>query len=328
MKQIIISAIASALSVLMIPPAMSRAQRVYIPEQVRQEYVLVIEEPANKQTIRLLHEGNILQVPMQEYLCGVVLCEMPATFNLEAMKAQAVAARTFTCRQVGKGKHPQADVCSSSACCQAWASDVQLQDKLGESFDSAHEKAHKAVMATHDEVLVYDGALIEATYFSCAGGRTEPAVAVWGSDVPYLQAVDSYGEEDALRYESEVVCTLDEFCTSLENQGAVLAECPSEWVGEIVRSDGGGVQSVVLGGKSFTGMQVRSLFGLNSTKFDITIGRDAVTFSVLGFGHGVGMSQYGADYMAEQGYSYRTILPYYYKGAEIKRLSQTNLGQL
>lgn len=150
------------------------------------------------------------------------------------------------------------------------------------------------------EILTYDGAPIEAVYFSCSGGSTEAAVAVWGTDVPYLQAVESPGEQDALRYESEAAFLEDELRAIL-NKAAPEAKLdgPSEgWFGEPFLTEGGGVASVTIGGEDFTGTQLRSLLGLNSTRFTVTCGDGEVVFHVRGFGHRVGMSQYGANAMA------------------------------
>ena len=142
----------------------------------------------------LLTPDGTRELELDEYLTAVVLCEMPPDFEPEALRAQAVAARTFACRQMRGGKHEGGAVCASSACCQAWRSEDELRERLGIEFDADWEKAADAVTATHDEVLTYDGALIDATFFSCSGGRTEAAVAVWGSDVPYLQSVESIGK--------------------------------------------------------------------------------------------------------------------------------------
>ncbi len=321
MKQILISGILSALSVILIPSTMARAQKVDIPQK-RQDYVLVVEEPKAEHPLRLLDDGKILTLDLEEYLVGVVLSEMPASFELEALKAQAVAARTFTCKQMHSGKHTDADVCSSSACCQAWTSTDALREKFGSDAKRILSKGEQAVRQTKGEVLLYNGALIDATYFSCSGGRTEPAAAVWGSDVPYLQSVVSYGEEDAPRDTSVVEVPLGEFCRKVEAAGAVLGELPGKWIGDIQYTDGGGILQMTIGGKCFTGTQMRELFSLNSTKFSLSINAKSIRFDVRGFGHGVGMSQYGAEHMAQEGYPYHTILQYYYRGTQIKNLSQ------
>lgn len=219
MKQILVSAVFSALAILLIPSQLRPDEPV---PAVPEDTVLWIEdagpeahwketvsepETAGLETVRLLDGGTVQLLPMDDYLTCVVLSEMPPEFESEALKAQAVAARTFTEKRRLSAKHENADVCSDSACCQAWQSEAALREKFGADFDVYEEKARAAVEATRDEALFYDGALIDATYFSCSNGKTETAVAVWGTDVPYLQSVESFGEESALRYESEVVCT-------------------------------------------------------------------------------------------------------------------------
>ena len=333
MKQILVSAVFSALAILLIPSQLRPDEPV---PAVPEDTVLWIEdagpethwkeaasepETAGLETVRLLDGGTVQLLPADDYLTCVVLSEMPPEFESEALKAQAVAARTFTEKRRLSAKHENADVCSDSACCQAWQSEAALREKFGAGFDVYEEKARAAVEATRDEALFFDGALIDATYFSCSNGKTEAAVAVWGTDVPYLQSVESFGEESALRYESEVVCTAAQLREKLP--GAKLDGAPEGWFGAVSYTDGGGVASMEIGGKAYSGTELRSLLGLNSTCFTVSRAGDTVTFSVRGYGHRVGMSQYGANYMAAQGFDYRTILQYYYRGAEIKKLSQT-----
>ena len=273
---------------------------------------------------------EIRLVPLEDYVFGALAAEMPANYAPEALKCQAVAARTRAVAQSrafgGNGcvRHPDCDICTDSACCQAWSSEATLEAKYGVELPQYWDKASAAVAETAGEILTYDGAPIEAVYFSCSGGSTEAAVAVWGTDVPYLQAVESPGEQDALRYESEAAFPEDELRAIL-NKAAPEAKLdgPSEgWFGEPILTEGGGVASVTIGGEDFTGTQLRSLLGLNSTRFTVTCGDGEVVFHVRGFGHRVGMSQYGANAMAKLGFDYRAILQYYYRGAGIEKASQ------
>ena len=143
----------------------------------------------------LLSDGTVEQKPLDDYLAGVILAEMPASFEEEALKAQAVVSRTYTLRQTARKKHADADICTDPSCCQGWISYEDYCAKTGDDGPDCAQAAAQAVKATDGLVLVYDGALIDATFFSCSGGRTETAVEVWGSDVPYLQSVESPGEE-------------------------------------------------------------------------------------------------------------------------------------
>ena len=256
--------------------------------------------------------GNLRQMSLDEYLVGVVLAEMPADFDSEALKAQAVVARTYTRRRMESGKHEGAAVCMDPGCCQGWRSVESYLDEGGRQ--SSIDKVRRAVADTDGAVLCYDGKLIDATYFSCSGGSTEDAVAVWGQDVPYLQAVQSPGEEAAPRYSDTVTFTAAELARRLgiENRGG-----PAGWFAEATYTDGGGVESMSVRGKTFTGTQLRSKLGLRSTAFSVEVAGDTITITTRGFGHRVGMSQYGAQAMAQSGSGFADILSHYYTGAEL-----------
>ena len=279
-------------------------------------------QDAQERTLRVLRDGSVEEAALDTYLAQVVLSEMPASFAPEALKAQAVAARTFACRQTAGGKHENADVCAQSACCQACLTVEDLRVRYGDGFEAAWAKALAAVRETQNEVLTYEGALIDAVYFSCSGGSTEDAAAVWGTDVPYLRAVESPGEQDAAKYESRVCVTAETFAETLRalDASAQLSGDPSGWVQSVTSTPGGGVDTLTAGDRSFSGVQLRKAFGLNSTRFTLLYEDGAFSFDVLGYGHRVGMSQYGADAIARLGFDYRTILRFYYRGAEITAL--------
>ncbi|MBQ7341134.1 MAG: stage II sporulation protein D [Oscillospiraceae bacterium] len=259
----------------------------------------------------LMPDGTVEQMVLEDYITCVLLAEMPSEFEPEALKAQAVAARTYTLKRQQAGyKHENAAVCTKASCCQAYC---PQEDFLvsGESQASL-SKMKEAVLATAGQVLTYDGALIEATYFSCSGGRTEAAVAVWGSDIAYLQAVDSPGEENASHYVDTVSFTLQEFSDKL---GVKLS---GNWLGKITYTDGGSVDTILIGGQEFKGTQMRQKLGLRSTAFAISPVGTKVTITTKGFGHRVGMSQYGAEAMAVQGKNYKEILAHYYPGTTLQ----------
>lgn len=252
---------------------------------------------------------------LEEYVRGVVLAEMPASFENEALKAQAVAARTYTLRVLSMGgRHTPGAICIDSYCCQAYISDADFLLETGTSLD--WEKVKQAVEDTAGMVLTYNGKLIDATYFSCSGGRTEDAAAVWGSDVPYLQAVDSPGEEGASVYENEKYFSAAEFAQRL---GRILDGTPDQWFGQVTKTDGNGVATMVIGGITYTGTQLRSLLGLRSTAFTVAADAKGITLITKGYGHRVGMSQYGAEAMAVQGSNYQQILAHYYRGTVIDK---------
>lgn len=261
----------------------------------------------------LSSSGAVAKIELDEYLTGVVLREMPADFEYEALKAQAVVARTYTLRRHQKGsKHDQADICTDSSCCQGYRDSEEYLSAGGTQADV--EKISKAVKDTKDLVLTYDGELIEATYFSCSGGQTEDAKAVWGSDVPYLQSIESPGEEHAAHYTDTVTFSKENFLRLL---GCNAPASSADWIGPITYTEGGGIDTIRICGVTYSGTQLRQRLGLRSTAFVITVLGNTVTVTTKGFGHRVGMSQYGADAMAVQGSSFSEILTHYYQGVTL-----------
>ena len=267
----------------------------------------------------LLSDGTVEQKPLDDYLAGVILAEMPASFEEEALKAQAVVSRTYTLRQTARKKHADADICTDPSCCQGWISYEDYCAKTGDDGPDCAQAAAQAVKATDGLVLVYDGALIDATFFSCSGGRTETAVEVWGSDVPYLQSVESPGEE-APHNADTVSFSAEEFSARIlsQNPGADLSGLPSSWFGDTSVTEGGGVEALEIGGVFFSGKELRSLLGLRSTVFTVSVLGDEIFFQTRGYGHRVGMSQYGAQAMAQAGSSCEEILLHYYTGVELQ----------
>jgi len=258
----------------------------------------------------LMSDGNISKMPMGKYLIGVLLGEMPADFDMEALKAQAVVARTYALKRNSTGqKHKQGAVCLVSSCCQAYCSEEDYLASKG-SQESV-KKVIDAVTSTEGQVLTYQGALIEATYFSCSGGRTEDAQAVWGTDIPYLQAVDSPGEENATYYKETISISAQELAAKL---GISVTGNPSNWFGPVTYTSGGGVDTMTIAGKTFQGTDLRQKLDLRSTAFSIMPVGDKLLIQTRGFGHRVGMSQYGAEAMAVSGNSYAQILQHYYPG--------------
>ena len=278
-------------------------------------------EPVEEKTenapisVKVLKGNEIEEMSLEAYVLCVVLGEMPAEFDIEALKAQAVVARTYTCKKMNNPKHDNADVCTDSGCCQAYMDETVYL--LSGGSDKNFKKIRSAVESTAGEVLKYDGELIEATYFSCSGGKTEDAAAVWGADIPYLQAVDSPGEEKATHFTDTVRFSVKEFSNRL---GQSFSGNPGKWIEHISYTEGSGVSSIVLQGTTYSGTQIRQKLGLRSTAFVMTITGDTVTITTKGFGHRVGMSQYGAEAMAVQGSDYRQILAHYYTDTTLSTL--------
>ena len=298
----LVSAVCTALPKEMADPI---TQVQPVEESVTQE----LNDPVASETITVLWCGQAVSMGLEDYLTGVLLAEIPASFAHEAKKAQAVVARTYALRTAALGdKHPGV-VCCDSTCCQGYLAPEDFFDNGGSQ--QALDDARLAVQETSGIVLTYDGELIEATYFSCSGGLTEDAVAVWGTDVPYLQSVESPGEEAAAHYSDTVTMTAEEFTQRL---GTQLSGTPHSWFGAVIYTEGGGVASMMIGNKRYTGTQLRSLLGLRSTAFQISVSNNTIKITTKGYGHRVGMSQYGAQAMAQNGYDYKQILNHYYLG--------------
>lgn len=268
----------------------------------------VAQEQCQPMRLRLTGAGTE-EMDMDLYLTRVLLAEVPADFETEMLKAQSVAARTYAQKawEIG-GKHGDGSVCTKSVCCQGYITEEDYLNQGG--TQEGIEKIRNAVTSTSGQVLTYEGELIEATYFSCSGGMTEDAQAVWGSSFPYLQSVESPGEENAVYYTDTVVYTLQQFQNLL---GIFLPEETEAWFGEVTRTEGGGVATIEIAGAIFTGTQLRSLLGLRSTNFTISAG-EQITITTKGYGHRVGLSQYGAEAMAVNGSTYEEILSHYYPG--------------
>ncbi len=273
-------------------------------------------------TLRVLLDGEVTEMPLNEYIWGVVAAEMPASFEMEALKAQSVAARTYVLSRMDResSKHPGADICGDHRCCQAYISPEQAAENWGAQAAAYQEKIRKAVAETGTEGIYYEGALIDAVFHSSAGEMTVDAVEVWGSSRPYLQPVESPEGDEVPNYHSSVTISAATFKESLlaAHPEASLEGSPAAWFGEVFRSEAGSVQRMMIGGIELRGVEVRSLYKLRSTAFTVRTSGEEIIFDVVGYGHGVGMSQYGANAMAKEGKSYREILSWYYTGVEIR----------
>ncbi|MFI3254266.1 MAG: stage II sporulation protein D [Eubacteriales bacterium] len=265
--------------------------------------------------ITLLRQtGEVETLSLDAYLWGVVAAEMPATFPLEALKAQTVAARSYTGLRLANPKHSNAVVCDDSACCQAYI-DVSERLRLwGTDAPFYQEHLREAISQTNGLYVLYEDQPIDALFFSSSSGQTLEAQEVWGTAVPYLQSVPSPEDPDIPNYHSQVVYTESELALLLqENYPQIkLGSDPNTWVSAILADSAGGVAQMTLGGITLTGSQLRSLFSLRSTYFTLDYENNNFTFSVTGYGHGVGMSQYGAKALADQGYAFDQILTWYY----------------
>lgn len=261
-----------------------------------------------KEKIKVLfcETGQVHEMPEQQYLSGVVAGEMPESFEFEALKAQAVSARTYLYSKLENPTHEQADICNNPACCCAL--------KISTNKDIIK----RAVEDTEGEYITYQNKPISAVFHSAAGGgRTENSEDVWQNPLPYLKSVETKGEELKKEYETKVSYSVENFRQILK-KSYPEADFNRAVFENISYTDGKSVDEITLYGVKMRGVHVRSLFNLKSACFDISL-NDGVTFTTYGHGHGVGMSQYGANYMAKQGKNYREILTHYYTDVEITK---------
>ena len=278
-------------------------------------------------TIRLLHKNTseIEEVPLDEYVTAVVSAEIPVDYDIEAIKAQSVATRTYTIYKIIHGsKHENADICDDASCCQAWISRENRIEKWGENGIDNMNKIIQAVNATVGEVITYEGQIINAFFHSNSGGKTETVSNVWGgTDLPYLQAVETAGEEEYSQYSSEVTFTKEELLNKLKEsyKDIQIDFGNNESIKILELTDGNRVKTIRLGNKELSGVEARRIFGLKSANFNVTIKDEKITFKVTGNGHGVGMSQTGADALANQGKTYKEILSHFYTGIDITKFN-------
>ena len=276
-------------------------------------------------TIKLLHTetGQIEELNIDEYLYGVVSSEMPASYEEEALKAQAVVARTYTIYQAinNPTKHENADICDNYACCQAWISkDERFSKWNAEEAESNWNKIVNAVNSTSGKIITYNGSPINAFFHANSGGITESSLNIWGKiDYPYLKSVETAGEEGYTQYASEVTYTKEELLSKIKEK---YNECIIDYTQEnciqiLEYTTSGRIKTIKFGNVTIAGTEARTLLGLKSTNFTFTINNDSITFSVIGYGHGVGMSQTGADALAKTGSNFEEIIKHFYTDVEI-----------
>ena len=271
------------------------------------------------ETLRVLHKGEVTEMELEDYLVGVVAAEMPADFEPETLKAQAVAARSFALYCRDSGRHADADVCTDPGCCQAWKSEEDMHNGWGADYDRCHGRVAEAVSETAGAVLTWEGRPIFAAFHSSSAGMTEDCAAIWGG-APYLLSVSSpESAESVPGYVSTVTLTALDFrdtLLSVAPEADFSGEAES-WVSALDYDASGRAAQAVIGGAAFTGAELRALFSLRSTAFSLDYADGVFTFTVTGFGHGVGMSQFGANVMAAEGADFADILVHYYQGTEL-----------
>lgn len=272
----------------------------------------------------LMEDGSINNMDLDKYLLGVVSAEMPADYDIEALKAQAVVARTYTLYTIiHSNKHGEGIICTTSSCCQAWISKEDRMNKWDEDVREANwNKIEEAVYSTSGEVIEYNGEVIDAFFHANSGGKTELPVNVWGGeDYPYLQTVETSGEDGYTQYSSESILSKPEFERIINEK---YNDFSIDWNNNPIEikeyTDSNRVKTIRIGNKNLSGVEVRALFKLKSTNFVCQIDGDNIKFSVKGYGHGVGLSQTGADSMAKNGANYKDIINHFYANVQIVSL--------
>ena len=274
-----------------------------------------------------LHDKNkIVSMTLEEYVQGVVGAEMPAEFSEAALQAQAVAARTYAVKHMhkfggsGVSDHPDADVSTDHTVNQAWVSDDVLKERWGKKYDEYKQKIKLAVLKTQGMILTYNDEPIHALFHSTSGDRTASAKEVWGNDYPYLQSVECKWDTASPRYKDNKTISVANLAESFGQDAVTVSAGNGDLIKILSLTDSGRVAQMKIGNKNFTGSEVRNTLGLRSENFTIESKGDEIIFHTIGYGHGVGLCQYGANGMAKEGWAYQDILKYYYKGVELKNI--------
>lgn len=311
--------IALSLSLLICPaaafcvPKPPAAEAVTVQTADNEEYIAVMSASS----------GDIEKIKLREYVIGSVAAEMPAVYHTQALMAQAVASYTYA-KKVGEQNKKykesylgEADITDSPDIHQGYIDEKRRKEKWGDKFDEYEKKIEAAVDEVFGYYMTYNGETVLAVYHSLSAGQTQSAETLWGSKIPYLTSVESPGDKLSPDYTGTEVFSEKDFRKCAENFDIDLEGDASEWVGELTKADSGYVMSVRLGSTEVSASKFREEFDLRSCNFDIDYSDGKFTFTTKGHGHGAGMSQYGADYMARQGSSWREILQHYYTGVEL-----------
>ncbi len=278
----------------------------YLTEEKKDKEVLIKVKQTSK--------NRIIEIDLEDYVRGVLAGEMPISFELEALKAQAVAARTYALRRINKSNtYDVVDTVMN----QVYKDDETLKQMWGSNYEKYMEKIKTAQEATKGEYVDYNGTYADTLFFSTSVGNTENSEEIFGTKISYLRSVSSeWDEEVSPVYEEKNVFTRDEFCNKLK-----LNDCSKIYVNVLNQTSTGRIKNIKINNKTFTGTEVAYYLGVRSNYFDIYIENNNVVVKTKGFGHGVGMSQYGAEGMASNGYTYKEILEHYYSGTTLKNLN-------
>lgn len=277
-----------------------------ISSEVEEQYKEEAQEAKNYVTI-YRSNGQVIDIEFEDYIIGVVAAEMPASFNIEALKAQAVIARTYALKTLQRG-----GVLTDSSSTQNYKDNSELQSMWGSSYNTYYSKIKSAVESTEGMYLTYNGQIIDAVYHSTSNGTTEDSRNVWGNYYPYLVSVDSSYDSSNPSFYSETLISYADLSIKLQDEINIDTS-----FNILSLTSGNRVEQIEINGKTYTGVQIRNLLGLRSADFTIVKQDNGILFQTKGYGHGVGLSQYGANGMAKAGYSFEQILKHYYIGVSL-----------
>lgn len=273
-------------------------------EESKQE---VISEKTWEHPITIIHNGVSEKIELEDYVIGVVAAEMPASFHIEALKSQAIIARTYALNLISKG-----NILTDSSSIQAYIDTNNMHSKWGSSYQTYYNKIKNAVSSTKGQTIKYNGRYIDAVYHSTSNGYTEDSMNVWKNNIPYLKSVSSEWDKNATSYLREKTMSLEEF-----NRLLGINISSNDEIEVLSKTEGNRIDKIKLADLTYTGLELRTILNLRSTDFDININDNNVAITTRGYGHGVGLSQYGANGMANNGYNYKQILEHYYQGVTV-----------
>ncbi len=330
MKNYLILTLLCGISIILIPLAMTKGNNnfkntdnasVSIEEQASESAEQ--DEVEKNDTIAVFRSvsNTVSEISLHEYVCGSVAAEMPLAYEEEAIKAQAVACYTNALRMIKQGKDKNnSNISDDTTIHQGYVDKTERKAKWGEDFEKYESKLQSAVNEVENLAIYYNDNLCIAAFCAVSNGKTEDAENLWGSSVPYLKSVKSDGDKLSPGYATTVSFDKKDFLKALKDSNINYDNITSlkNTLKVTEKSSAGTVLSCNLNGKTYTGEDIRKIFSLRSPTFTVKSTDSSVTFSVTGYGHGIGLSQYGSNYLAQQGYSYEEILKHYYTDVEIK----------
>ncbi|SDK14773.1 stage II sporulation protein D [Sediminibacillus albus] len=323
--------IASLITIILVVPTLivvpfiqaggtEKSSTTSTPKETEQ---VVLQEKDSAFSVKVFRSETeeVETVPLESYVTNVVASEMPAEFELEALKAQALAARTYIVNHLTAepDENPQGADVTDTVQHQVYKNDKELREAWGSDYTWKMNKILEAVAGTKGEIVTYDDQPITPAFFSTSNGYTEDSEKYWEGELPYLRSVASPWDKESPKFMDQKIFTVGE----VEQALGVSFDPASAAVADIERTASHRVASITIGGKSFSGREVREKLNLRSSDFELEQKKNHLIFTTKGYGHGIGMSQYGANGMAKEGKNYKEILQYYYQGADIEEIGQT-----